>query len=1171
MFTGERQSARIRKKYLQAILRQDVGYFDVGTSTGEIIERMSGDIILVQEAVGEKFASGIHLYAQCIAGFIVAFIKGWLLTLILMSAFPLLAVSGMLHMKAVQNMSASGQQAYAEAGSQADQTIGGIRTVQAFVAERRCIDLYTSKLQGAYRNGVQQAFANGIGMGMTMCVMFFTYAMCLWVGSRFVADHRHGYDGGNVSTVLFGVIMGGMSLGQASPSINSVAAGKVAAYKMFQVLERKPDIDIEDTSGKVLAEVRGQIELKEVEFTYPSRPDVKIFDGFSLVIPAGNTVALVGESGSGKSTVVSLIERFYDPQRGQVCVDGVDIRSLQLKWWRQQIGLVSQEPVLFATTIAENVAYGKEGASREEIVAACKRANAHEFVKKLPKGYETEVGDLGTQLSGGQKQRVAIARAILRNPRVLLLDEATSALDTRSEKAVQEALDRIMSDRTTVVVAHRLSTVQGADLIAVVQRGKVVEMGRHQDLIAQPAGAYSALVRLQKRHDDEEEHDGSDENGKTAKAVLTSQISLGIDQQDSMNNASGGRASQDFGRPGSGKGGADSWVSGFLSRRKNTQGKDVEKGEAKGDAIEKLPDVPTMRVTKLSHPDWLYSVGGFIGALIMGLVFPAFGIFLSGMLEGFYGESASIRRAGNKWGGLFLGLSVLSFAGLVMQFGLYGVVGERLVRRIRIMTYSAVLRQEIGWFDEPSHSSGEVGARLSTDATLVRAIVNARLAVMVQSVVSLAAGLVIALAYSWQLTLVVLCIVPLLAISGVVQMKFMQGFSGDAKVMFEQASRIASNAVGNIRTVAAFGSEQKVLKLYSEKSVAPENAGKKRAFVSGAGMGFSMFVICAAYALTFWYGSKLVRDKKNSFGDLFTVFFAIVMSAMTASQAQSAAPDVSKVQTAVNSIYAILDRKPKIDAEDASGRELATVAGTVEFEHVRFAYPMRPDVVVLKDFSLQILPGKTAALVGESGSGKSTAISLMERFYDPDAGCVLLDGHDLKTLQLKWLRQQIGLVSQEPVLFAVSIRENILYGKPDASDEEIERAAMAANAHSFITALPGGYDTQCGERGVQLSGGQKQRVAIARAIIKDPKILLLDEATSALDAESERVVQEALDRVMVGRTTVVVAHRLSTVRNADMIAVVKGGEVVEKGTHEELLAVPGGAYGNLVKLSKASN
>eukprot|EP01018_Ginkgo_biloba_P000879 Gb_01718 [translate_table: standard] len=400
----------------------------------------------------------------------------------------------------------------------------------------------------------------------------------------------------------------------------------------------------------------------------------------------------------------------------------------------------------------------------------------------------------------------------------------------------------------------------------------------------------------------------------------------------------------------------------------------------------------------------------------------------------------------------------------------------------------------------------------------------------------------------------------------------MSGFGADAKVKYEEASQIASDAVGNIRTVSSFCAEEKVMSLYKEKCNVPLKSGIRQGILSGLGLGFSNFVMFATYTLSFWMGARLVEDEKTTFGKVFLVFFALTMTAFGISQSTELTPDILKVKVAVNSVFKMLDRKSKIDPTNTSGATLVNVNGEIEFRHVSFKYPTRPDVQIFQDLSLFVHSGKTVALVGESGSGKSTVISLLERFYDPDSGHIFLDGVDIQKLQVKWLRQKIGLVSQEPILFNDTIRANIAYGREGIiSDEQITAAAKASNAHKFISDLPEGYNTCVGERGVQLSGGQKQRVAIARAIIKNPRILLLDEATSALDAESEQIVQEALDQVMVNRSTIVVAHRLSTIKDADLIAVVKNGVIVEQGQHDKLISNRDGAYASLVKLHMASS
>ena len=396
----------------------------------------------------------------------------------------------------------------------------------------------------------------------------------------------------------------------------------------------------------------------------------------------------------------------------------------------------------------------------------------------------------------------------------------------------------------------------------------------------------------------------------------------------------------------------------------------------------------------------------------------------------------------------------------------------------------------------------------------------------------------------------------------------MKGFSGNVAGAQARASMVASEAVGNVRTVAAFNAEDKVVDLFQSELKAPLKRGFVRGQVAGICFGISQLCLFSSFGLGLWYGAQLVKRGEARFGDVIKVFMVLVVSSFAVSETLALAPDIMRGGQALDSVFIVLDRRTEIDADDPKAEVVETVIGDIEFKHVAFTYPNRPDVQIFKDLNLKVIAGKSLALVGASGSGKSSVISLLERFYEPTSGRILVDGKDIRKLNLKSLRRRIALVSQEPALFATTIYENILYGRESATEQEVHAAAMAANAHNFISALPESYNTQVGERGVQLSGGQKQRVAIARAVLKDPAILLLDEATSALDAESEKIVQEALDRLMQGRTSVIVAHRLSTIRNADSIAVIQEGTIIEEGTHNDLVSRQGGAYAGLVNLQQ---
>uniref|UniRef100_A0A0E0MXK2 MDR-like ABC transporter n=1 Tax=Oryza rufipogon TaxID=4529 RepID=A0A0E0MXK2_ORYRU len=1135
--TGERQAARIRALYLKAILRQDIAFFDKEMNTGQLVERMSGDAFLIQDAIGEKAGKCIQLLSTFFGGFIIAFVRGWLLALVMLSSIPPVAVAGAIMSRLMVKLTIRMQAKYGDAGIVVEQTIGAIRTVVAFNGEKKAINTYNKFIKKAYESALQQGVINGLGLGSIISVFFSSYGLAVWYGSRLIVER--GYNGGIVINVIMAIMISAMSLGHATSSITALAGGQGAAYRLFRTIERQPDIDACCTTGDIFEDVKGDVELKNVYFSYPSRPEHLVFDGFSLQVPSGTRMALVGESGSGKSTVISLVERFYDPQSGEVLIDGVDIRRINLGSIRRKIGLVSQEPVLFAGTIRENITYGKEDPTLEEINRAIELANAAKFIDKLPNGLETMVGERGIQLSGGQKQRIAIARVIIKNPRILLLDEATSALDMESERVVQEALNKVMLERTTIIVAHRLSTVKNADMISVLQHGKLVEQGSHEELMKKPEGSYCKLIHLQETR--QEAVAPNDDPDMIIRNDFDSRIINSKTRSQNISFRKSTSKSSSFGHSGTHP---------FTSTCDLSDPMEVHDDQHIKETTDKMSNcqekASILRLFSLNKPEAFVLALGSITAAMHGVIFPVFGILVSSAIKMFYEPRSELLKNSRLLGSMFPVLGISTFLLIPTEYFLFGLAGGKLVERIRSLTFKSVMYQEISWFDKPENSSGSIGARLSTDALNVKRLVGDNLALNFQTLSTIISGFTIAMVANWKLALIITVVVPLVGFQAYAQMMFLKGFNKNAKSKFEDATQVATEAVGGIRTITSFCAEQKVMNAYEKKCASPIIQGIRDGVVGALGFGFSFLVFYFAYALCFYVGAKFVHQGTATFAEVFRVFFVLVLGINEISRTSAIGSESRRVNESVVSVFKILDRKSKIDSSNDEGVVIASVRGDIEFQN-------------------------TAALVGESGSGKSTVISLLERFYEPDAGRILFDGVELETLKVSWLRLQIGLVAQEPVLFNDTIRANIAYGKQgDASEEEIIAAAEAANAHQFISGLPDGYNTIVGERGIQLSGGQKQRVAIARAVIKDPKVLLLDEATSALDSESERVVQEALDREVVGRTTVVVAHRLSTIKGADIIGVLENGTIVEKGRHEELMQIKGGIYSSLVELSSSS-
>ncbi|URE35895.1 ABC transporter transmembrane region [Musa troglodytarum] len=1040
-----------------------------------------------------------------------------------------------------------------------DLAIAQVRTVYSFVGESKALNSYSEAIQNTLKLGYKAGMAKGLGIGCTYGIACMSWALVFWYAGVFIRNGQT--DGGKAFTAIFSAIVGGMSLGQSFSNLGAFSKGKAAGYKLLEIIRQKPSIVQDQSDGKCLAEAHGNIEFKDVTFSYPSRPDVIIFRDFSLFFPAGKTVAVVGGSGSGKSTVVALIERFYDPNQGLILLDNVDIKTLQLKWLREQIGLVNQEPALFATTILENILYGKPDATIAEVEAAASAANAHSFISQLPNAYNTQVGERGVQLSGGQKQRIAIARAMLKNPKILLLDEATSALDAGSESIVQEALDRLMVGRTTVVVAHRLSTIRNVDMIAVIQQGQVVETGTHEELVAKgSSGAYASLIRFQ------EMARNRDFGGPSTRRSRSSRLSHSLSTKSlSLRSGSLRNLSYQYST------GADGRIE-MVSNADNVRKYPAPRGYF-------------FKLLKLNAPEWPYTIMGAIGSVLSGFIGPTFAIVMSNMIEVFYyRDPNAMERRTREYVFVYIGTGLYAVVAYLVQHYFFSIMGENLTTRMHSQHCSllrclfqftdlpirshfvAILRNEVGWFDEEENNSSLVAARLANDAADVKSAIAERISVILQNMTSLLTSFVVGFIVEWRVALLILATFPLLVLANFAQQLSLKGFAGDTAKAHAKTSMIAGEGVSNIRTVAAFNAQSKILSLFCSELRVPQRRSLRRSQTSGILYGLSQLSLYASEALILWYGAHLVRSGASTFSKVIKVFVVLVVTANSVAETVSLAPEIVRGGESIRSVFAILNRGTRIDPDDPEAEPVDSVRGEIELRHVDFAYPSRPDVTIFKDFNLRIRAGQSQALVGASGSGKSTVIALIERFYDPTAGKVLIDGKDIKRLNLKSLRLKIGLVQQEPVLFAASIMENIAYGKDGATEEAVIEAARAANVHGFVSALPDGYKTTVGERGVQLSGGQKQRIAIARAVLKDPAVLLLDEATSALDAESECVLQEALERLMKGRTTVLVAHRLSTIRGVDCIGVVQDGRVVEQGSHSDLVARPDGAYSRLLQL-----
>ncbi|NWR42889.1 MDR1 protein, partial [Regulus satrapa] len=1130
LVTATRQTARIRQKFFFAVLHQEMAWFDT-TQIGTLNTRLTDDINTIREGIGDKISIFLQFFSTFVSGLIIGFIYGWKLALVVLSVSPLLAASAAVWSALLGSLTAKELSAYAKAGAVAEEILTAIRTVVAFNGQQKALEKYDANLEMAKRVGMKKSITTNTCLGLSQFFLFGSYALAFWYGTKLTAEDPH-YDITRVLIVFFSVLIGAFSLGQAAPNLETVTNARGAAYEVYKIINKKRLIDSSSKEGYKPDKLIGEIEFRNIHFSYPSRPDIKILRGLNLKVQTGKTIALVGSSGCGKSTTVQLLQRFYDPDQGEITLDGRDIRTLNTKWLRENIGIVSQEPVLFATTIAENIRYGREDISDAEIERAAKEANAFDFISRLPDKFNTMVGERGAQLSGGQKQRIAIARALARNPKILLLDEATSALDTQSESIVQAALDKARAGRTTIVIAHRLSTIRTADTIAGFEKGVVVEQGTHSELMLQK-GVYYSLVMQQVRAN-----------------LFTFFLHFTKFAIDVLGHET---AKQQI-----------SSIEGFQHFTKTIHCSILNEYPLSGEFFEEnLPAVSYLKILALNKPEWFYILLGVIAAAVIGAVNPVFAVIFGKVIGAFQERDPGKRSKTTVVLSLvFLLLGVIILVAYIIQGFVFGKSGEALTMRLRSLSFRALLHQEIGWYDDQKNAVGVLLTRLATDASQVKGATGSRLGLMTMTVFTLATAIIIAFVYSWQLTLLILACVPFIVGANAVNASSMSGHAAEDQKALEEAGRISTETVENIRTVASLTREEAFYERYVTSLNHTYRISLKKAPFYGFTYGIAQCSEYLIHAAGFRFGAWLIANCLTNFESVFIVFSAVIFAAMNVGQSSSMAPDFGKAQLSAQRIFQLLDRKPLIDSYSEQGEKLSHFEGNIEFRNIHFVYPTRPEVQVLQGLNIKVKKGQTLALVGSSGCGKSTSIQLLERFYDPVEGQVLADGFDTKSLHLQWLRSRLGLVSQEPILFDCSIAENIQYGDNSrlVSQEEVEEAAKAANIHAFIEKLPEKYNTRVGEKGTQLSGGQKQRIAIARALVRNPAVLLLDEATSALDTESEKIVQKALDNARQGRTCIVIAHRLSTVQTADIIVVIQNGRVVEQGTHSQLLAKEGHYY-----------
>ncbi|KAH8845018.1 hypothetical protein MCOR03_003046 [Pyricularia oryzae] len=1193
-----RISSTIRTVYLRSLFALPISVIDAipAGQTAAIVTVTAG---LLQVGISEKLGGGIASLASVASSVVVALVFNWLLTFVTIAGLAFIAIVYVIFTPLVGKKALEVHEADVKASSIATEAFTSVRMLAACGAENKVARRYAVHVDESYQKGLRMAWLVGVQQMFVFFGVYATFALAFYFAFR-MYNTSITTTPEDLIVVLLCVMMMATSIGQITAPL-AAAQQAAEACGIFHTIIDFPKPVYGSARGEHEVRADGDIVLMNVNFAYPTRPEVKVLDNLSLVFPAGKVTAIVGPSGSGKSTIVGILERWYefngDPvlnplvlylRNGFVSVGGRLLTEIDVKWWRNQIGLVQQDNVLFNTTIYKNVEHGLIGTLWEHesdekkamlIETACRDAFADEFINRLPDRYQTTVGESGIKLSGGQRQRLAIARAIVKQPKILILDEATSAIDVRSEQIVQAALERASRGRTTVVIAHRLGTVKKADKIIVLSKGQVVQEGTHDELRRQRGSAYYMLANAQslnvRRRSSRMSIDHTPDEEDDSGYFRTTSMHDG-DSDHTAHSSNYGSDEEDD----------------FIMERPRVRARDDVGVEMSTSTIHTahtpVSDGPPDDAAKVQvveiQDHWL---GGFaellaeqgsrwklyfviiIGAIGAGASTPVQAYLFATLLNLFSFRGPQVNQLAN----FFCLMFVVLAAGVGISHLFLGWsttrLGFGLTRFYRKEYFKNMISRPASFFDEEDHTVGSLTARLATDPTQLQQLLGVNMAFVLVSIFNVIGCCIVGFVFGWKLTIVSLAsTMPIIVVAMAYRVRHEVRLEAEASKVFAEGARFASESIAAIRTVSSLTMEDGVGTRYEEllNKHVRQAFSKARWSLLLFSFSDSISFLCMAFVL--WYGGRLLASREYSPFQYVIVYIAVVQGAMSAGQWLSFGPNIAHATAAADRVLDMreaddeLDRGlPLIDPnEDAMLEEKE--GAEVELRDVWFSYPTRPGTI-LKGLDIKVERGQFAAIVGPSGSGKTTVISLLERFYGADSGQVLYNGHDVLDLEPSAYRSNVSLVAQEPHLLSGSMRDNVLLGIEDESTvvhADIYAACQEAGLHDFISSLPEGYSTEVGARGVALSGGQKQRLSIARALIRRPALLLLDEATSALDSETERAVQETFEATKGSRTMIVVAHRLATVKNADVIFVMADGKVIEQGDHVSLLERRGVYY-----------